>query len=68
MRDPHFARLAAAGRTQVGEQAIPALPVPFASLVEAGGTRAAPELGEANEAYGFAPPSAGRSAKRGAAL
>jgi alpha-methylacyl-CoA racemase len=55
MRDPHFARLAAAGRTQVGEQAIPALPMPFASLVEAGGTRAAPELGEANEAYGFAP-------------
>jgi alpha-methylacyl-CoA racemase len=60
LRDPHFAPLAAAGRaTLSGDAAIPALPMPFASLLATGGeTRAAPALGEANAEFGFAPPGA----------
>ena len=67
LADPHFARLAGAGRVRMGAGALPALPMPFASLLAAEGeTRAAPELGEANAEFGFAPPM--RGTVRGAAL
>jgi crotonobetainyl-CoA:carnitine CoA-transferase CaiB-like acyl-CoA transferase len=56
LADPHFARAAEAGRVQMGAVALPALPMPFASLLpEDGGSRAAPELGEANAEFGFPP-------------
>lgn len=56
LRDPHFAPLAAAGRTQLHSAALPALPMPFGSLLgQDQQLRSAPALGEANEAFGFAP-------------
>jgi alpha-methylacyl-CoA racemase len=56
LRDPQFVPLAAAGRTALGDSAMPALPMPFASLLPAGNeTRAAPALGEANVEFGFPP-------------
>ncbi len=56
LRDPHFARVAQAGSVQIAERALPALPMPFASfLAPDNETRSAPELGEANAAFGFPP-------------
>ncbi len=61
LRDPHFAPLAEMGKASLGNGAIPALPMPFASLLaENGRTRAAPALGEANQDFGFPPIPAGR--------
>jgi alpha-methylacyl-CoA racemase len=54
LRDPHFTALTAGATTQSGGRAIPALPMPFASLLSSDAdARAAPELGEANEVFGF---------------
>jgi alpha-methylacyl-CoA racemase len=56
LADPHFAGAAETGRVRMGAVALPALPMPFASLLPAeGGTRTAPELGEANAEFGFPP-------------
>lgn len=58
LRDPHFQPLTAGGMTLCGDRAIPALPMPFASLLaQDGTTRNAPELGEANAAFGFPLPA-----------
>jgi alpha-methylacyl-CoA racemase len=60
LADPHFAPLLQAAKTELGGRALPALPMPFASLFsDVAAMSAAPELGEANEAFGF-PPVAGR--------
>jgi crotonobetainyl-CoA:carnitine CoA-transferase CaiB-like acyl-CoA transferase len=62
LRDPHFAPLAEGGTVAFGARAIPALPMPFASLlVGYAQAIAAPELGEANEAFGFPPVAASSS-------
>jgi alpha-methylacyl-CoA racemase len=54
LRDPHFAALAQGGTVAFGARTIPALPMPFASLLASETQKiAAPELGEANEAFGF---------------
>ena len=56
LRDPHFAPLATAGNTPTRRGALPALPMPFASLLTpSGDARTAPELGEANAGFGFPP-------------
>jgi crotonobetainyl-CoA:carnitine CoA-transferase CaiB-like acyl-CoA transferase len=56
LADQQFAPLAKAGSTRLGDRLIPALPMPFSSLLgEAGARLAAPELGEANAAFGFPP-------------
>lgn len=58
LRDPHFQPATAGGMTLCGDRAVPALPMPFASLLTQGGTPCnAPELGEANEAFGFPLPA-----------
>jgi alpha-methylacyl-CoA racemase len=55
LADPHFRRLTAGGATQYRGGALPALPMPFASLLAEGNApRQAPALGEANAAFGFA--------------
>lgn len=56
LTDPHFAQLAGTAQVKLGERAIPALPMPFASLLgDRAQARAAPSLGEANEDFGFPP-------------
>lgn len=56
LRDPHFAPLTEGGAVAYGTRPIPALPMPFGSLLTGGAqVIAAPELGEANEAFGFPP-------------
>jgi crotonobetainyl-CoA:carnitine CoA-transferase CaiB-like acyl-CoA transferase len=56
LADPQFAPLAKAATTRLGDRLIPGLPMPFASLLGEGGeTLVAPELGEANAAFGFPP-------------
>ena len=56
LADPQFAPLAKTASTKLGDRVVPALPMPFASLLgESGETLAAPELGEANAAFGFPP-------------
>ena len=63
LTDPHFAPLAAQGRTQMVGLSLPALPMPFGSLLgQQGEIRAAPALGEANAAFGFPPLSAAADA------
>jgi len=56
LRDPHFTRLTEGRQTRLGKRSIPALPMPFASLLPPEGeARAAPALGEANAEFGFSP-------------
>jgi alpha-methylacyl-CoA racemase len=54
--DPHFAPLSQAGVVPVDGAELPALPMPFASLLTEtarGDARPAPALGEANAEFGF---------------
>jgi crotonobetainyl-CoA:carnitine CoA-transferase CaiB-like acyl-CoA transferase len=52
--DPHFAGLTAGRQVSLGSRALPALPMPFASLLgREDAPRRAPVLGEANAEFGF---------------